>query len=125
MKKIAAVYVRHPKIKHIRYLCSYTPHGWKCGKCGRGNLGHHRAYNYECKDECKVCHAVVLRVIWDEDRPPFVARREPLQIPDYKVKELQLLLSKLGLVLTKSTNNSYNVGKAPEYVLLEALANGT
>lgn len=117
MKRITAVYVNHKSYKHIRYVCMADERGYICGKCNRGRLGHHPAP----RDVCAVCKAVVKRVIWDEDYVPRVARREPIKIPEPMVKDLEKLLWRLGLVLIKGRNTPDNVGKSPEYVLLEAL----
>jgi hypothetical protein len=56
--RISQVFVHPEGHSDVSYVCMATPLGWKCGKCGHGNLGPDpRVGQY-----CAVCRSHVSHV---------------------------------------------------------------
>ena len=64
MDKIINVYV-HKAEEDVEYTCAYYLIGFKCGRCGTGNLGR----DPKRGRSCKVCGAKVRRVTKESDYP--------------------------------------------------------
>lgn len=59
---IEAVYIRKP-FDGPHYTCQLTIAGWKCGHCGRGNLG----WAPKKAQQCRVCKYKVSQVMTPAD----------------------------------------------------------
>jgi len=61
VSKTVSVFVKRNTSAH--YACAATKLGYKCGLCGRGNLGM-QPHRY---DQCKCCKARVSQVVTEDD----------------------------------------------------------
>jgi hypothetical protein len=67
---IYQVVVKH-KALGCRFVCLPTPRGFKCGRCGHGNLG----LDPKAGRRCRVCRAKVAEVLRVSNKDRFVPDR--------------------------------------------------